>query len=176
MTSAFSWQNFVSLCPALFCTQSPYPCLLLQVYLDFLFFQSPIIKRLSFFGVSSRSILDSFVDYEGYSVFFLRDSFPIWPLPIYLDSWPNISGSYAILFFIALDFTFTTRHIHIRVLFLFCLSLFIPSGAITLFLPSSILGTYQPGEFISSVSYHFAFSYSLWDSQGKTAEMTFTYT
>ena len=60
MTSAFSWQNFVSLCPASFCTQRPYPCLLLQVYLDFLFLQSPIIKRISFFGVSSRRSCTAF--------------------------------------------------------------------------------------------------------------------
>ena len=45
-------------------------------------------------------------------------------------------------------FTFATRHIHNLVLFLLWLSLFIPSGAISLFFSSSILDTYQPGEFI----------------------------
>ena len=37
MTSAFSWQNSVSLCPASFCTLRP-NLLLLQVFLDFLTF------------------------------------------------------------------------------------------------------------------------------------------
>ena len=41
---------------------------------------------------------------------------------------PNIPGSYAVLFFTASDFTFTTRHIHTWALFLLWLSLFIPSG------------------------------------------------
>ena len=61
---------------------------------------------------------------------------------------PNIPGSYAILFFTASDFTFTSRHIHSWALFPLWLSPFIPSGAISPLLSSSILGTYQPGEFI----------------------------
>ena len=40
---------------------------------------------------------------------------------------PNIPGSYAVLFFTASDFTFTTRHVHTWALFLLWLSLFIPS-------------------------------------------------
>ena len=40
---------------------------------------------------------------------------------------PNIPGSYAILYFIALDFTFTTRHIHKWALTLLWLKFFIPS-------------------------------------------------
>ena len=43
---------------------------------------------------------------------------------------PNIPGSYAILFFTALDFTFTTRHIDSRVFFPLWLSLFTLSGTI----------------------------------------------
>jgi len=53
-------------------------------------------------------------------------------LPITLISGKNIAGSYAILFFTALDFAFTTRHIHNWAVFLLWLSLFIPSGAISL--------------------------------------------
>ena len=60
---------------------------------------------------------------------------------------PNIPGSYAVLLFTALDFTFITRHIHNWALFPLWLNLFIPSGAISLLLSSSIWGTYQPGEF-----------------------------
>ena len=73
---------------------------------------------------------------------------PVWPFPVYLNSLPNISGSYAILFFTALDFTFITRHIHNWALFPLWFSLFIPSGAISLLFSSSILGTCQPGEFV----------------------------
>ena len=61
---------------------------------------------------------------------------------------PNIPGSYAVLFFIALDFTSITSHIHNWALFLLWLSLFIISAAITLCFSSSILGAYQPEEFI----------------------------
>ena len=61
---------------------------------------------------------------------------------------PNISGSYAIFFFTALDFSSTTNHTTSWVLFPLQLHLFIPSVAISLFFSSSILGTYWPGEFI----------------------------
>ena len=54
MTSAFSWHNSVSLCPALFCTPRP-NFLLLQVYLDFLLLHSSPLwwKGHHFFDVSS---------------------------------------------------------------------------------------------------------------------------
>ena len=51
--------------------------------------------------------------------------FIVWPLLIYLIHGYNIPGSYAILFFGALDFTFTTRHIHNGVSFLLWPSHFI---------------------------------------------------
>ena len=60
---------------------------------------------------------------------------------------PNIPGSYAILFFTASEFTSITSHIH-NWLFLLWLHLFILSGVISSLISSSILGTYQPGEFI----------------------------
>ena len=73
---------------------------------------------------------------------------------------PNIPGSYAILLFIALNFTFTTRHIHNRSTFPLWPSLFILSGAISncppLF-PSSILDTFWPWNSSSSVIYFFLF-------------------
>ena len=62
---------------------------------------------------------------------------------------PNIPGSYAILLFIVLDLASITSHIHNWVLFLLWLCLFILSGVISLLTSSSILGTYQLGEFIS---------------------------
>ena len=48
----------------------------------------------------------------------------------------------------ALDFTSITSHIHNWVLFLLSLHPFILSGAGSPLITSSILGTYQPGEFI----------------------------
>ena len=44
---------------------------------------------------------------------------PVLPLSIYLDSGPNIPGSYAILFFTASDFTSITSCIHSWALFCF---------------------------------------------------------
>ena len=64
---------------------------------------------------------------------------------------PNIPGSYAILLFIASDFTSTTSHIHSWVLFLLWLPLFILSGVISPLISSSILGTYDLGSSSFSV-------------------------
>ena len=61
---------------------------------------------------------------------------------------PNIPSSYAILFFIASDFTSITSHIHNRALFSLWLRLFVLSGVISPLSSSSILGTCRPGEFI----------------------------
>ena len=65
-----------------------------------------------------------------------------------LIHWPNISDSYALFLFTALDHTSITSHIRNWVLFLLWLRLFIFSGVISLLISSSILGTYQPEEFI----------------------------
>ena len=67
---------------------------------------------------------------------------------------PNIPGSYAILLFTALDFTFITSHIHNWVLFLLWLRLFILSGVISPLFSSIICGTYGPGSLSFSVIYH----------------------
>ena len=79
-------------------------------------------------------------------------------LPWFMDNQGNIPGSYAILLFIGSDFTSITSHIHNWAMFLLWLSLFIPSGTVSLLFYSSILGTYQPGEFIFqchiSLSFH----------------------
>ena len=61
---------------------------------------------------------------------------------------PNIPGSYAILLFTASDLTSITSHIHNWVLFSLWLHPFILSGVISPLISSSILDTYQPGEFI----------------------------
>ena len=61
---------------------------------------------------------------------------------------PKIPGSYAILFFMELNFTFTTRYIHSWAMLPLCLSLFIPSGATSLLLSNSILDTCWPVGFI----------------------------
>ena len=52
MTSAFSWQNSISLCPASFCTPRPnLPVTPGISWLPTFAFQSPIMKRTSFLGV-----------------------------------------------------------------------------------------------------------------------------
>ena len=68
----------------------------------------------------------------------------------FLDSGPNIPDSYTKLFFIGSEFTSITSHIHTWALFSLWLCLFILSGVISPLFSSSILGTYQPGEFIFS--------------------------
>ena len=56
MASAFSWQNSISLCPASFGTPRSNLPVTPDISLHPTFaFQSPIIKRTSFLGVSSRS-------------------------------------------------------------------------------------------------------------------------
>ena len=58
MTSAFSWQNSVSLCPASFRTPRPnLPVTPGISWLPTFAFQSPIMKRTSFGGVSSKSLV-----------------------------------------------------------------------------------------------------------------------
>ena len=55
MTNVFSWKNSVSLCPTSFCT--PRPNLFVTPGISWFptfAFQSPLMKRTSFFGVSSR--------------------------------------------------------------------------------------------------------------------------
>ena len=61
---------------------------------------------------------------------------------------PNIPDSSAILFFTASNFIFTIRHIHNWALLTLWLSLFIPSGVISLLFSSSVWYTYWPGGFI----------------------------
>ena len=60
--------------------------------------------------------------------------------------------------------------IHNWMLFLLWLRPFILSAVISPLISCSILGTYRPGEFLS-VSYHFAFTYCSWGSQGKNTEV-----
>ena len=56
MTSAFSWQNSISLCPASFRTPRSNLPVTTGVSLPPTFaFQSPIMERTSFLGVSSKS-------------------------------------------------------------------------------------------------------------------------
>src|SRR5574337_512761 len=61
---------------------------------------------------------------------------------------PDIPGSYAILLCTALNLASITSHIHSWVLFFLWLHPFILSGVISPLISSSILGTYQPGEFL----------------------------
>ena len=55
MTSAFSWQNSISLCPDSLCIPRPnVPVTPGVSWLPTFAFQSPIMKRTSFLGVSSK--------------------------------------------------------------------------------------------------------------------------
>ena len=57
MTSAFSWQNSVSLCPASFCTPRPNLAVTPGISsLPTFAFQSPVMKRTSF-GVLVPEVL-----------------------------------------------------------------------------------------------------------------------
>ena len=96
---------------------------------------------------------------------------PAWSRPVWLTQGPNIRGPYAVLFFTASDFTFTTRHIHNWALFPLWPSRFILSGAISnypLLFPSRKLDTFRSGGAHLPVSYLFAFSYCAWGSPGKS--------
>ena len=88
-------------------------------------------------------------DWPG-SICIVGRSFTIWATcDILLDHveftlihWPNIPGSYSILFFIVLDFSFITWHIHNCASFPFCPSCFILFGAFSscsLLFPESLL-------------------------------------
>ena len=81
----------------------------------------------------------------GFISSFLRNLYTIFHL-LFFKTELNFSGSYVILF-LQHQTAFTTRHIHSWVLFLLWLSLFLPSGAISLVFSSSILDTYWPGGF-----------------------------
>ena len=65
---------------------------------------------------------------------------------------PNIPGSYSILLFTASHVASVTRHIHKWILFLLWLHPFILCGVISPLISSSILGTYQSGEFLFQCS------------------------
>ena len=65
--------------------------------------------------------------------------------------------TFQVHFFTASDFTFITSYIHNWALFLLWLHLFIVSGVISPLFSSSILGTYQPGEFIFQCPIFFLF-------------------
>ena len=64
-----------------------------------------------------------------------------------LTDGPKIPGSFAV-FLTESNFTSITSHIHSWALFLLWLHLFLFSGVISPLFSSSILGTYQSGEFI----------------------------
>ena len=80
---------------------------------------------------------------------------------------PNIPGSYAILLFTASDLASITSHIHKWMLFLLWLHLFILSGVISLLFSSSILGIYQPVEFIFQCPIFLLFILFMWFSRQK---------
>ena len=88
----------------------------------------------------------------GYWCLFLSSA--AWPHPISLIHGPKIPGSYTILFFVATEITFITRHINNWALYLLWSNRFLLSGIIgnfPLLLPCSILDTFRPGVLIFGV-------------------------
>ena len=70
MTSAFSWQNSISFCLDSFCTPRPnLPVTPGVSWLPTFAFQSPIMKRTSFLGVSSRRSCRFFTELFNFSFF-----------------------------------------------------------------------------------------------------------
>ena len=68
MTSVFSWQHSISLCPASFCTPMPNLTVTPGVSLLPTFaFQCPIMKRTSFLGVSSKRSCKVFIEPFNFS-------------------------------------------------------------------------------------------------------------
>ena len=92
---------------------------------------------------------------QGHQQVCISDMTPQTPLsPCLLIHEPHIPGSYAILFFRASDFIFTTRHIHNWVWFPLWLSSL--SGGISPLFPSCILDTYWPEGLIFQCHIFFA--------------------
>ena len=81
-------------------------------------------------------------------VLMLTLSVSYWSLPVCLDHGPNIPGSLQQYCSLQHHFISITSHIHNWMLFLLRLHLFILSGVSCPLISNSILGTYQPGEFI----------------------------
>ena len=78
MTSAFSWLNSVSFCPASFCTpRANLPVTPGVSWLPTFAFQSPIMKRTSFLGVSSKRSCRSSLPWVVWS-FKQHESFNPW--------------------------------------------------------------------------------------------------
>ena len=69
MTSVFSWQNSMSLCLASFCAPRPNSPVTPGIsWLPTFVFQSPIIKRTSFLGVSSKRSCRSSLNFSLFSI------------------------------------------------------------------------------------------------------------
>ena len=88
---------------------------------------------------------------------------------------PNIPNSFAILFFIASDFTFITRHICDWTSFLFWPRLFNLSAATSLLFPSSMLETFWPEglNFHCHIFLHKKCSSHFWDKNTRVVFHSF---
>ena len=70
MTSAFSWQNSPSFCPASFCTLRPNLSVIPGIsWLPTFAFQFPVMKRTSVFGVISKRSCRSSIEPVSFSFF-----------------------------------------------------------------------------------------------------------
>ena len=99
MTSAFSWKNSISLFPASFCTPRPnLPVTPSVSWLPTFGFQSPIMKRISFLGVSSRKSCRSSYNPSTSSALLVRAQ--NW-ITVILNSLPWKRTDHSVLFQIA---------------------------------------------------------------------------
>ena len=141
--------------------------ILLGVLCSGLFWIFCTLQSLRYFTNPSCKKTGSNVKRFSPSDSFSLGKYNVLPRRIYLNG-PYIPCSYAMLFFMASDFTFTTRHIHNWELFLLWPSCFIlellavalHSCPVAYWTPFN-LGAYLPG------SHLFAFSYCSWGSRGK---------
>ena len=69
MTSAFSWQNSISLCPASFCTQAKFACYS-RCFLTFYFcIPVPYNEKDIFFVCQFQNVLQVFIELFNFSFF-----------------------------------------------------------------------------------------------------------
>ena len=78
MTSAFFWQNSVSLCPASFCTPRPNPCYSRCFLTLYFCIPVPYNEKDIFFGCQFQKILQVFIELFNFSFFSITGGAQTW--------------------------------------------------------------------------------------------------
>ena len=71
MTSAFSWQNSVSLCPASFCTPKPHLPVIPGISTSYFCIPVPYNEKDIFFGCQLQKVLQVFIESFKFSFFII---------------------------------------------------------------------------------------------------------